>query len=229
MAINQLKAGAFLSYILIFLNNIVGIAYTPFLIRSLGQSEFGLYSIAAVSIGYLTIMDLGLGNAIIRFTAKYRALGDKETENKLHGMFTVIYTILGFIVAIAGIIMYLNVENLFGANMSLVELNKIKILIALLAFNLAVSFPFSIYGSIIAAHENFIFSKLVNIIRVIINPIIMIPLLFLGYKSVALVIVISLLNLATLLMNFYYCKIKIGIEPSYNYFNKKLLTEILGY
>ena len=33
MAINQLKAGAFLSYVSIGLNNIVGLLYTPFMLR----------------------------------------------------------------------------------------------------------------------------------------------------------------------------------------------------
>lgn len=45
MAINQLKAGAFLSYVSIGLNNIVGLLYTPFMLRMMGQSEYGLYSL----------------------------------------------------------------------------------------------------------------------------------------------------------------------------------------
>ena len=44
MAINQLKAGAFLSYISIGLNNIVGLLYTPYMLRMLGQNEYGLFS-----------------------------------------------------------------------------------------------------------------------------------------------------------------------------------------
>lgn len=47
MAINQLKAGAFLSYISIGLNNIVGLLYTPYMLRMLGQNEYGLYSLVA--------------------------------------------------------------------------------------------------------------------------------------------------------------------------------------
>ena len=47
MAINQLKAGAFLSYVSIGLNNIVGLLYTPFMLRMMGQSEYGLYSLVA--------------------------------------------------------------------------------------------------------------------------------------------------------------------------------------
>ena len=64
MAINQLKAGAFLSYVSIGLNNIVGLLYTPFMLRMMGQSEYGLYSLVASVVAYLTVLDLGFGNAI---------------------------------------------------------------------------------------------------------------------------------------------------------------------
>ncbi len=59
MKINQRKIGAILSYLVITLNMIVGIAYTPFLIRKLGQSEYGLFSIIQSVISYLTVMDMG--------------------------------------------------------------------------------------------------------------------------------------------------------------------------
>ena len=73
MAVNQLKAGALLNYIVILLNLVVGLLYTPFMLRMMGQSEYGLYSLVASIISYLTVLDLGIGNAVIRYTAKYRA------------------------------------------------------------------------------------------------------------------------------------------------------------
>ncbi|MDH6312740.1 O-antigen/teichoic acid export membrane protein [Parabacteroides sp. PFB2-10] len=68
---NQLKAGALLSYVVLGLNTAVGLLYTPYLLRMLGQSEYGLYSLVASIIAYLTILDLGFGNAIVRYTAKF--------------------------------------------------------------------------------------------------------------------------------------------------------------
>ena len=70
MKINQIKVGVILSYVVIALNMIIGIAYTPILTGSLGQSEYGLYSIVSSIISYLTILDFGFGNAIIIYTAK---------------------------------------------------------------------------------------------------------------------------------------------------------------
>ena len=55
---SQRKTGALLSYVSIFVNTIIQLLYTPLLIKMLGQSEYGLYSLVASIIGYLTIMDL---------------------------------------------------------------------------------------------------------------------------------------------------------------------------
>ncbi len=56
---NQLKAGAALNYVVILLNTLVGLLYTPYMLRMMGQSEYGLYSLVASVIAYLTILDLG--------------------------------------------------------------------------------------------------------------------------------------------------------------------------
>jgi len=40
MAINQLKAGAALSYVVLGLNNLVALLYTPYMLRMLGQKLY---------------------------------------------------------------------------------------------------------------------------------------------------------------------------------------------
>ena len=83
MAINQLKAGALLSYVSIVLNNIIGLVYTPFMLRMMGQVEYGLYSLAASVVAYLTVLDLGFANAIVRYTAKYRVEGKVKEQYEM--------------------------------------------------------------------------------------------------------------------------------------------------
>ena len=53
MKINQIKAGAALSYVSMGLGYIVSVIYTPVMLRLLGQSEYGLYNLAASVIAYL--------------------------------------------------------------------------------------------------------------------------------------------------------------------------------
>ena len=115
---NQLKLGVVLNYISIFLNMVVGLIYTPFMLRMLGKSEFGLYSLAASIIAYLTLLDLVFGNAVVRYTAKFRAECKMKEQEEMFGMFLGLYFIIAFVAVLAGGIMAANVEYLFSANMT---------------------------------------------------------------------------------------------------------------
>ncbi len=225
----KIKVGAILSYVVIILNMVIGIAYTPFLTKMLGQAEYGLYSLVASVISYLTVLDLGFGNAIIVYTSKFIARNDKKSESNLHGMFFIIYSIIGIIAGIMGVVLYLNVNKMFGQSMNCEEIHKAKVLIAILTFNLILTFPFSIFSSIITAYEEFIFKKCLNIIRIIVMPIIMIPLLLLGYKSIALAILTTIVNVICLFTNMIYCIKKLNIELRFKNFDFSLLKEIFAY
>lgn len=226
---NERKRGAILSYLSIILSTVVQLVYTPLLIRMLGQSEYGLYSLVSSVIGYLTVLDLGFGNAIVVFTAKYRANKQYEKEKKLHGMFLVIFCIIGLIAGLLGLLLYFNVPLLFGKTMTDIELHKAKIMMLILSFNLAVTFPFSIYSSIITAYEKFTFQKIMSILNTLLKPLLMIPLLFLGYKSITMTVVITVVNIIVLLSNYFYCKKKLGVNIKFMGFDKKLFKTIFSY
>ena len=201
---NQLKAGAFLSYVSIGLNNVVGLLYIPFMLRMMGQTEYGLYSLVASVIAYLTVLDLGFGNAIIRYTAKFRAEGKQREQYEMFGMFLLLYSCVGIIALLIGGMLYCNVDRLFDRTMTVEELEKVRIMMVLMCVNLAFTFPMSIFGSIITAYENFVFQKLVNIARIILNPLVMIVMLMMGYRAIGMVVVTTLFNVATLLINCWY-------------------------
>lgn len=226
---SQRKSGVILSYISIIINTLIQLIYTPLLIKFLGQAEYGLYSLVASIIGYLTVLDLGFGNAIIVYTAKYREQKRFDEEKKLHGMFKIVFIIIGIIATLLGIILYFNVDLIFASKMTLEELSKMKIMMLILSLNLFMSFTFSIYGSIINAYEKFVFIKLVSILNTILRTIIMIPLLFLGYKSITLCIVITVVNAIVLLSNYIYCKKKLKVSTKYLGFDKTIFKTIIGY
>ena len=226
---NQLKAGAALNYVLIVLNMLVGLLYTPYMLRMMGQSEYGLYSLVASVISYLTILDLGLGNAIIRYTAKFRVERKITEQYEMFGMFLVLYIIIGIIAFIGGLGLYFNVDTLFGTTMTVEELDKARIMMLFLIFNLAVTFPLSIFGSIITAYEHFVFPKLINIIRTVLNTMIMVCLLEMGYKAVAMVVLQSIFNLLTLIINYIYCKYRLKIKLFFRNFQWKFLKEVSIY
>lgn len=226
---NQLKVGAALNYVSICLNMVVGLLYTPYMLRMLGQSEYGLYSLAASIIAYLTVLDLGFGNAIIRYTAKFRAEGKQREQEEMFGMFFILYIGIGIIAMIAGSVLSLNVENMFSRAMTESEVHRTRIMLWLMTFNLAFTFPMSIWGSIMSAYERFVFQRIVSIIRSVLNPVVMILLLVVGYKAIAMVVVTTIFNVATLLVNWWYCKYKLTIKVRFAKFKWAFLKEVSIY
>ena len=224
----QRKLGAGLSYISIISNTLVQLLYTPFLTKMLGQSEYGLYSLVASIIGYLTVLDLGFGNAIIVYTTKYRASNEHDKEKRMQGMFKFIFYILAFLIILIGIGLCFMTDSLFGKTMNDGELQKIKIMMLILTFNMAVTFSFNIYSAIISAYEKFTFQKILSILNTILKPILMIPLLFLGFKSIAMCLVITAINVFVVLANYWYCAKKLCISISFQGFDKNLFKEMFG-
>ena len=231
MPVNQLKAGVVLNYVVIILNTVVGLLYTPYMLRMMGQSEYGLYSLVASVIAYLTVLDLGFGNAIVRYTAKFRAEKKTEEQYEMFGMFFLLYLVIGIIAFGIGLGLYFNVGTLFGDTMTAVELGCARIMMLLLVANLAFTFPMSIWGSIIQAYEDFVFQKSLNIFRIILNTAVMICLLHFGYKAVAMVVVQTIFNVLTLVVNFIYCRRKLNIHIYFRFkhFHWGFLKEVAIY
>jgi O-antigen/teichoic acid export membrane protein len=229
MKINQLKAGAVLSYAIIGLSNLVGLLYTPYMLRMMGQSEYGLYSLVASVVAYLTVLDLGFGNTIIRYTAKFRAEGKLNEQYSMFGMFVILYAIIGVITLILGMVLYFNLDNIYGSSLTPEELEKTHILMLLMVFNLVFTFPFSIFGSIITAYENFVFQKVIQIVRILLNTLIMIVLLKMGYRAIGMVVLITIFNVITQLLNFWYCRYKIKIKIYFGKFQWGFFKELAAY
>ena len=66
----NLQWGIILSYITMFAGIIVSITYTPFLLRSLGTQQYGLYNMGQAAVSYLGLTEFGFGNAVYKIFIK---------------------------------------------------------------------------------------------------------------------------------------------------------------
>ena len=80
MAKNELKVGTALSMLTIIMSSLIQIVYTPLYMRYLGPADYGINSLVQSIMGYISILNLGLGNTMLRYTVRYRASGKLEEE-----------------------------------------------------------------------------------------------------------------------------------------------------
>lgn len=84
---------------------ISGLITMPIVIRGIGTENYGLYSIIMMIGGFMALQDLGLGEATLRFVAKYYAADDLKGINRVMGATLFVYSVTGTLVS--GLIMLL--------------------------------------------------------------------------------------------------------------------------
>ena len=226
---SQLKSGIVLSYVNLIVGNLVPLFYTPIMLRILGQSEYGLYSLATSVTSYLSLMSLGISSAVVRYLVKFRAKGDADGEGKMLGLFSCIFYVIAALTLVVGCIIALNIDILYGASLTTNELAKIKLLTVLLTVNSALSFAFTVYGSVVIAHERFVFQQILNVITTILPAFLNIGVLLLGFSSVGLVVTSLVLSMITYVVKIVYCAKKINIKPIFHDMPFHLLKELLYF
>ena len=226
MKISNIKGGLVLSYAALIINALINIIYTPLLLRYLGTSEYGLYSLSVSTAGYLSVLSFGFVNAYIRYYYKYKVENDEKKIADLNGMYLFVFMIIGVVSFVVGIIIVTNVERFFGESLTFEELAKAKVLIQILVVNISLTFPLSIFGFYLTAIEKFIFMKSISLIQSVLTPCIMIFVLMLGYRSVGLTIVILVVNITLHLAHLYYCCVRCGYKMSFKISNFIMFKEI---
>ena len=226
---SQLKIGAILSYGNIILTNVVGLLLTPFIIRSLGDSEYGLYTLIGSLIAYLSLMDLGIANTVVRYVAKYRAEGDQEGEYNFLGTTLLIYLFISAVLLVGGTVLYFNLEEIFKKSLTEGELEKAKIMFVILLFNLSIALPSSMLTAICNAHERFIFPRALSAIRSIVRVAVIFSVLSMGGKAIALVIVDTLLSILFILTTLFFVFRKLSVKFRFNQVNRPMISSIFSY
>lgn len=84
---NQRTIGVVINYLILALNIVIGLVFTPFMISKLGDGQYGVCSLASSLVSFVTLLDLGFGQTWVRYISKTRAMGNKSEEHRLNGLF----------------------------------------------------------------------------------------------------------------------------------------------
>lgn len=222
----QRKLGVVLSLVYTVVGIVVGLVYTPICTDRLGPSEYGVYSLILSIVSYLGVFDLGFGAALIRYSSRLRAQG--EDPRNLYGMFMTFYLVIGAAVLVLGGFIYGFLEDFFP-KLTPAEIGLMKSMFLIMLLNTALSFPANVFSSVIQAHEEFVFYRLVNIGCNILTPAVSTLFLFQGYGALRMIQVSVFFSLAMYAANAVFCFRKLHIRFGFSRFPKAFYREIFGF
>lgn len=224
---NQIKIGAILSYLSIGINIIAGLVYTPWMVDTIGKSDYGLYTLSN-SLITLFLVDLGLSSAVSRYVAKYRAEGRQDKVNNFLGAVYKLYLIIDAVIFIALIIIYFCIDSIY-VKLTPAELGKFKVVYLISASFAVINFPFVTFNGILNSYEEFVHLKLADVIYRILLVALTVITLLLGGRLYGLVVVHAIVGLIIIVYKWIVVKKRIKLRVNWKYSDFSLYKDIFGF
>lgn len=221
---SQRKTGMILSYGSSLLLAAVNIFLTPFLIRSLGEVEYGIYQSMASFAGYLVLMNFGTGTVMTRYVSMYLGKGDKKNEKNYIAMCLIITGVLALIIAGVSMGMYFSLDIIYSSTITAQQMTRAKGLFLLVSANVIMTLIAQAFQGIITAYEKFNFTGIWNIARVLLKVVLLVSIFFVWKNSMVIALVDLFLSFLYTAVCIGYCVFRLKATPKLYKFDKKIFA-----
>ena len=134
----------------------------PYLIRSLGDGRYGVWSVVESILAYFTLFDLGIAACLVRFVARFHTTGDRTELNKLVSACLALFTVAAGWVLLLGSALVPFVGP--GLERKLGEPGDVNPFMYLMLANLALTLPLSVFPSILDGLQRYPAKSVVRLV-----------------------------------------------------------------
>jgi len=206
----------------------LGFVITPYIIRKLGADAYGVLSIIGVVIGYFGFLDLGLGQAVIKYVSEYYAKKEFDLIGQVISTAIALYLILGTIgAAIIALLSEWLVRSILKIPTDLMDISLFAFYVSALGF--LINMPLTVFGSIPGALQRFDITNKIGIGVGTLQLSLTVLLLHSGYFLKAIVIMTIFISILSILLYANVLKRllpKIKIRPA---FSRRILNDMFRF
>ena len=128
-----------------------GLIVTPIVVRTLGQQAFGVWTFIGGITIYLSVLDFGVGPAVVRFGAEARGRGATDDLNAIASSGLAMYAAIGLVTLPIGLVLAWLVPWLGHVPDDLVWDARVATL--LIVLSLALRFPLGLFNNLLVAQQ----------------------------------------------------------------------------
>ncbi len=226
---NEIKIGAILSYLLIVLNAVFGLVIAPYMLSTIGESEYGVYkTIGSLAIS-IAVLEFGIGGTLQRYIAKYRAQNDYTKVYNFSAMSMIETLILSVIMLIVGFVLYFTIEPIYKTSFTESELYRGKQIFIVLLFYVVLHFFENVFNGIATGYNKFIFINSMKVLSLLIKTVLYFVLLPIYRNSFTIVIISVVQEIVVLFIEVLYIRIKLKHKSHLYYWDKSVFKESFIY
>lgn len=142
-----------MNWIAMAVGMVVPFFLTPFVIRSLGVTAYGIWILAVSTVSYLNLLDMGLRSAVIRFVSKAEAQKKLEDATAAIGAALWVRVLISGGVAVLSVALALAFPHLFKIPADMERAAEITVLMC--ALGVAITLISGVFGAVLAATHRF--------------------------------------------------------------------------
>ena len=206
----------------------VGFFLAPFILHSLGNTGYGLWTLVIAVTGYFGLLDLGIRSSVGRFVARYLALQDGERVNRTINTALVLLACGSALALLATTVIVQLFFDRFHVEPELRSAGKIALMIT--GLNMACVLPLAIFSAVLIGMERYDILSAMSIFGELARALLVVSFLKAGYGLVAL----ALVALATTFVQ--YSAIGIGAKLMYRplalgfrFIDRQTARDLLGF
>jgi O-antigen/teichoic acid export membrane protein len=207
---------------------VTGLITLPFNLHHLGADAYGLWMLTAGVTIHFSILDLGYGGAMVKFIAQYRAWRDTTALNEIASTLFFLFAAFGVFAYLVAVGLAFNLDHVFRLDPAQAEIGKWILLI--IGVNVALNFPFSVYGGVTSGFQRYDINNMVAIVSNVVVAAVNIAVVLMGYGLIPLVAATTSVRIATL---FVYRRSAFTVYPSLAIrpalFRRSRLREVTGF
>jgi O-antigen/teichoic acid export membrane protein len=215
-------------YLAIATEMMLGFVMLPFNLRHLGQEAYGLWTLTASLTIHFSVLDLGFGGALVKFIAQYRAHRDARALNEIASTLFFLFAAIGIVAYAVAIGLAFNLDHIFRITAAQAQTGRWILLV--IALNVALNFPFSVFGGVISGFQRNDANNVVAIVTSTIAALVNVAVLLAGYGIVALVVATTSVRMAAFLVyrrNAY--RVYPPLSVRWSLFRRTRLREVTGF
>ena len=202
---------------------------SPFVIHTLGNVQYGIWSLLTVLTGYMGILDLGVRASTGRHVTLYIGKKDHKSVDETIRTSLAFFSAIGILIVAIGVAMGWLFPNAFSS-VPIEYHALVRLLLPILAFNMWITTFGSVFASVLIAHDRFDLSNAVGLVTLAIRTAGTVLVLNAGMGLLGLTLIVVGCNVLGVIVTWMLARRiyhRLKVWPLV--FSKPRMREILGY
>jgi O-antigen/teichoic acid export membrane protein len=207
---------------------LVGFLLAPVIVRSLGDTGYGLWTLVLSMTGYFGLLDLGIRSSVGRFVTRYLALNDEQNVNRTASSAFVLLGCGGLLALLVTLVVTIFLFDAFKVEPQHATAGRMALVIT--GLTMSCILPLGIFSAVLIALERFDVLSGVTVVGELTRATLVVWSLQHGYGLVTLALIALTMTLVqyaaiALFAKTLYRPLKIGVR----FVNWRACRDLFGF